>query len=609
MRFTINALSLMVFFAAIPAMAQTPGILPAAIAKKLQTENDPAPQPPGPIERSPSDLLRDLENEGQQNPNEVPTPSMSGTRRNYGEDKSLIKGCGAIGCDEMGCDACDGGGPKGKSGKLADLFFDSGKQISKVQSTLPLIAVETIGPKEVNVGKPAEFTIEVKNVGEIDARGLVVEAKLPEHALVVGMRPHAEQGDDGRLQYKIDEIPARMGVKLVIEVIPQTTGNIDIATSYSVSTASNTSIAVTKPNLKMEARGVEDTTFGKNVDHTVVVTNAGNGLAENITVVADLPEGWKAAEGRRLTERVTRLPAGDSYRVHFVTQALADGPHEINYQVYIDNQLETSVKKYVQVRRAQIETLVVGPEMNYLDREGTYAISVDNVGDADATNVEVSAVLPERLRVIAVETKATFDRQRRSINWELSVLPAGQSQIVRFRAKGTSEGRHVQRFDIRQDNQIIDQLSFTTDVISRPKLNISLEDKSGPVRTGEAALVEVTVSNEGTKAAEEVSVKIQLPQSLYAKNSLKYDVENNFIIYPEFKLNVGERKVLQFETIGSAPGEGVVRVIMQSENSRHQVLTEGSVLVFSTRKNEYTAQQREYLDNESGKDDPQWRQR
>ena len=618
MRSKISVLIVVLLFVAIPAMAQIPGVLAPEIAKRLQPADDAPPPPPVPgAEGSPSDLLRDPPgNAGEQDPNAIPAPSMSGrgpgTKPGYGQGKIDTKGCDAIDCD-----SCDAGGPKGGAGgskggkgKLADLLFDSGdNQISKVQSMLPIIAVDTIGPTQVNVGKRTEFTIKVKNIGKTDARGVVVEAVLPKHARIVQLHPQPQQLTSGRLQYRIDEIPAKMGVKLAIEVIPEQTGQIDIETSYSVSTASNTSIAVTKPSLKMEANGTEDTVFGRTVDHTVVVTNSGNGVAENITVTANLPEGWKLTEGYRLSERVTRISAGKSQKFHFVTQALSDGPREVTYQVYIDSKLQTSVTKQVQVRRSQIESQVVGPDMNYLDLEGTYAISVDNVGDADANNVRISVTLPEGLRLVAAETKATFDKQLRTLTWELPVLSASEIHIVRFKAKGTSEGRHVQRIIVREDNQITDQLSYTTDVISRPRLSVTLEDKSGPVRIGEPLLLEVAVANDGTKAAEEVSIKVLLPRSMGAKNSSQYDVDDKFIVYPVFRLAAGERKVLQFESIGLAPGEEVIRVIMQSDTSRHQVLMEGSVLVFSTKRNENTARQHESLDKKLGLEEADWRQR
>ena len=57
----------------------------------------------------------------------------------------------------------------------------------------PSLTIEKRAPPEIQMGKMAEFSLTVRNVGKVSASGLVIQDEVPEGTRFVGAEPFQSQ--------------------------------------------------------------------------------------------------------------------------------------------------------------------------------------------------------------------------------------------------------------------------------------------------------------------------------------------------------------------------------------------------------------------------------
>src|SRR5206468_11763206 len=101
------------------------------------------------------------------------------------------------------------------------------------------VTIEKTAPVEIQIGKPAQFEIHVKNDGAIPAHDVEVHDEVPHGTRLTGTTPKAELGQDGTVIWVLGTLKPGEGRTLTIELMPTDEGEIgSVARVYFAALAS-----------------------------------------------------------------------------------------------------------------------------------------------------------------------------------------------------------------------------------------------------------------------------------------------------------------------------------------------------------------------------------
>ena len=94
------------------------------------------------------------------------------------------------------------------------------------------------------------------------------------------------------------------------------------------------------------------------------------------------------------------------------------------------------------------------------------------------------------------------------------------------------------------------------------------------------------VENKGSSSANDVTVNIELPESLTPVPGEAVETQEfgNSISFRDTQIEPGQKREFLFSAIGTAKGEHVVRSVLQTAGSERRIIVEGSVYVYEVNE-------------------------
>lgn len=452
-----------------------------------------------------------------------------------------------------------------------------------VKTMLPTVSIETACPAEINVGRTAKYVIAVKNHGDIAVESLKVIATLPEQVELTNATPKPTNSADGELHFHVGTLGAKDSSLIELQLVPRETGAIDLATRASFAVSTHAAMQVRRPQLVMTCEAPDEANYGDTVTFVLVVTNVGDGMADGVVITPQLPSHEMRGGESDESMSVGWLRPGDSQKVPVTASAVGPGVIEGRFTATDASGSKVSAAAKVRVRRAVVEVAADGPRMNFLGREAVYEIRVSNPGDAAADNVKVVASLPAGLQLTVLGRPVHFDRNTNIMTWHIDSLGPGVTERLPFKLKAVAAGEQVQEITASAARGLYSDTRYLTQVSSRPKINVAIASKDGPLAVGDAAEFQVGVQNVGTKAAEGIRVKVITPDALQAVVSDDYVSDGNQLTFSPMTLAVGQTKRILFRAVGREEGDHVVRVVLESQSPSYSLSAETSAFFYSSQ--------------------------
>ena len=247
---------------------------------------------------------------------------------------------------------------------------------------------------------------------------------------------------------------------------------------------------------------------------TITVSNPGTGMATGVVLEERIPPGLQHPAGTELEYEVGNLKPGESRKLELPLLASRPGPATNLLSARGDGNLRAEHKLDLEVLAPQLDVVLEGPKRRYLERQATYQLSVTNPGTAPAKQVELVANLPAGLKFISANNAGYYEESSRTVRWRLEELPANETGSVELVTMPVEAGKHVISLRGTAQKGLTVEKEQPVIVEGIAAILFQVADTVDPIEVGGETTYEVRVVNQGSKAAANVQLAVDLPPEL-----------------------------------------------------------------------------------------------
>ena len=454
--------------------------------------------------------------------------------------------------------------------------------------TSPEVAVETIGPRRISIGREAKYRVVVRNRGQGPAQNVVVTLNVPNFAEVVELHGTSgnttsaeEHAANTPLTWQLDVLEGRAEEELTLVLVPRKSETFDLGVRWTCSPAAvATAIEVEEPQLQMTIAGPSEVSYGEQRLYKLTVLNPGTGTAENV-VLHLMP--LTPNDGEPVSHKIGDLKPGADTSVEVELTARQAGNLKIRTSASADGGLNTEASADVVVHRAALDVSVVAPKIVFAGVPGNYEVRVRNTGDDLARNVKLVVDLPQGTKLLTVAPAQKTEAKGNQANWTIDRLTPGAEQVFSIRCSIESGGIQQLTATTSADGDLRKTAQASTDVQSVADLALDVIDTPGPVAVGQPVTFEIHVKNRGMKSAEGVDVVAYFSEGIEPEKAegQAHELQPGMVVFKTLTtVGAGQDRVLRVTARASAAGNHRLRVEMHGRAPQTQLSHEDSTFFY-----------------------------
>jgi uncharacterized repeat protein (TIGR01451 family) len=450
----------------------------------------------------------------------------------------------------------------------------------------PQLTIQKSAPKEIQVGKPATFRVTVRNTGSIPACDVEVCDQVPKGTQLLETTPQAKRGAHGELVWAVGTIRPGEEAEVKMQLMPTAEGEIgSVATVRFGADASARSIA-TRPQLVVAGAAPKKVMIGDQVTLSITISNPGTGVATGVVLEEHIPPGLRHPAGTELEYQVGDLKPGESRKLDLPMAAIRAGMATNVLGAHGDGSLRAEENKCdLEVVAPQLTVAVDGPKRRYLERQAKYEFSVSNPGTASARQVELIASLPQGLKFVSANNAGYYEESTRTVRWRLEELPAdGQPGSVELVTLPVEAGQYAIKLRGTAQKGLIAEKEHPVLVEGIAAILFQVSSTAGPIEIGGETTYEVHVMNQGSKAAANVRLAVDLPPELKlvgAEGPVRYGLSGNQVIFEGLgQLAPKADTIYRVRVKALRPGDLRARFQLQTDDMQSPVTKEENTRVF-----------------------------
>lgn len=435
----------------------------------------------------------------------------------------------------------------------------------------PKLEIRKIAPPESTIGEPLIYAIQIRNVGQSDARGVVVEDRIPRGTTLEGTIPQAELTDKV-LTWRLGTISPGDEKTIRIKVVPSEAGEIGSVATVRFAAEVVAATNITSADLHLDTDGPGEIAVGETGVIHYRLTNSGNGTARGAYIRCQLPAGLEHPGGSDIEYEVGDLPPGASRTVELSVRAAVPGAQRGRTLLNAGGRTYDTSELIANVLPSRLAIGREGPKRRFVGRPADYTTVVTNRSTNTLSAITVVEQLPQGLELASIPEDGTYDPQERTMTWLIPTLSAGQSFAIHSSMVGRECGLHTSSIVARDRAGHEARLSSDLQVAGFSTLEVNWEHESGPVAVGEQVALRMTVRNEGTAPAENVQAVFEVPAQMEFVNAdgpVPFQREGRLIRFNDLdELAIdGEQS---FDIVLTAAAPGNTKVSAQLRTADHE---------------------------------------
>jgi uncharacterized repeat protein (TIGR01451 family) len=452
----------------------------------------------------------------------------------------------------------------------------------------PALQLIKRAPEEVRVGRNVTFTMIVKNTGTAIARQVQVSDVVPNGTRFVAAQPAIQPDNNGELLWDLGDLPPGNERVIQLQLIPETEGEIGSVASVTFASLASVRTLATQPKITLTHNVAEQVLLSKSFAVQLKITNEGTGVAESVSLEADLPANLKCSAGAQIVADIDRLQPGETKVVDLPLQAIEPGQANLQLRVISEDEEVTQQDVSLLITAPQLQVAIQGPTKRYIERQARYVMKVENIGNASATNLDLVAQLPKGFRFNGTGQKGQYDASRHAVLWSLEELPAGIAAEVELDIIPVDMGAQPLLFQVAADLNAQAKTESTVNVEGLSELSFTISDDNDPVEVEGETNYSIKVTNNGTRADSQVQLVVELPRGANLVGQPDAPVEstlngNQILFSPLAAMKAKETVEYQFTIRWTEEGQQNVRALVTSQNRSVPVTKEEGIEVYRDR--------------------------
>lgn len=305
----------------------------------------------------------------------------------------------------------------------------------------------------------------------------------------------------GRDEWEVGMLMPGETRTVAAEAVAEEVGQFESCLVVTYDPAVCVTTRVVQPALRLTKEGPSQVLICEPITYTYAVTNTGSGVAKNVTVREELPDGLVTEQGHRvITLNAGDIPAGQTKRAQVRIKPQRTGEYTSRALAMSEATKAQSGAVTTVVQEPVLALDVQAPEWEYLGQTVTYRVTVTNKGDGPARETKLVLEAPEWAEEVAPRDVGVLEPgQSRSFAVTMPARRAGDLQVA-----AAAEAFCAERVVAKA----------ATEIRTIAALLLETVDNNDPVRVGETTTYQVVVKNQGFGPANNVRVTAQLPEGL-----------------------------------------------------------------------------------------------
>jgi len=460
---------------------------------------------------------------------------------------------------------------------------DAGQQAVETGAN-PVVTVQWVKSGPINVGQEADCFLVVRNSGKGPAGNVALDVFFPAKVELLKIDPKPESTGEF-MTWSFGELAANEERRVHVQMIPRERGDVRTRAFVRYSGQANGLFVVHEPMLKIAIRGPEKTLVGEPAPHVITVSNPGTGVARNVVVKVAIPPGLKHRAGERLVMDVGQLNPGESRDVRLALTATDGGNHPLRTQSTADGSLVDTAEAMVVVVAPRLQLAIDGPKVRYIGRKATYKLNLKNDGSATSDNVRAKFQIPVGFRFASADRGGKHDATSNSIHWFVGRVNPGESSEFKIQLIPNKLGQYTHQAGAVSETGHTCSARHATRVEGIASLVLEIVDRDDPLEIGGATVYQIRVSNEGSKAAQNVGLSCELPtgvRMVAAKGASEHNLANGMLVFDSLRtLPPGKTAIFEVEIRSIQAGSHRFRARVSSDSIQQPLLSDELTQVYS----------------------------
>ncbi len=454
-----------------------------------------------------------------------------------------------------------------------------GQSNTGIDLHIPGLHLKMVGPDSILIGKAVPYELIASNEGRTDLEGLSVRILLPASVTVQdpttsnGNVQSISEGTLSGLAWQVNQIPSGSSRSLKIMIRTEQPEHFALSLDWKLEgSAVELPVRVQQPQLILALEGPSEADFGRPQTFRLRVRNPGNATAEKVRVQLQAEPNGNNEEllGDLLpgTERIleVELTFQQAGKLPVLASAVSEASN-----------LQASRSIDVDVRQARLVATWNGPEEFYQGNTADYTLTVENQGTIDALNNDCQVEIPAGMELVTLPPGIT--RTANTLRWNITKLAAGESSQWDFQFAMNQSGANRLKFKANSTSGEPTQSEFETKVDAVADLALAVDDPISPAPVGKPVVYQITITNRGKKAAEDVFVIAQFSEGIEPSKIEGHSgklVPGQALFEPIPKIEPGQEIKLLITAEASKPGTHRFRAAVRCQGSEDDLLKEES---------------------------------
>ncbi|HQO64988.1 MAG TPA: CARDB domain-containing protein, partial [Syntrophorhabdus sp.] len=438
-------------------------------------------------------------------------------------------------------------------------------------------------PRVVKLNDPFECTLKVENLTNLSLKDVSVSEVVPTGFLLDKADPNYSNKVGQDVTWDLGTMSPSEIRTIVVSGKASSKDALPCCTSakYDVpSLCSSTSVV--QPAISVDLDAASSVTVCEQIPLTITVKNTGDSSLRDVDIDVDLPDGVTSSGKSMVTMRLASLGAGESKEYKTNVQPQKTGVFSFKASAEAEGVSDESDSKTTVVDQPKL-TVTASSSRNeiYVGRAVDFTVKVNNSSTKVAESTVVKADVSGNARVAsASDNGSTFGS---GVTWRLGALQGNASKDLSFSVTGTGAGTVEAKVEANAICADPVMAKANADIKGIPALLLEVIDVADPVEVGAEETYIITVTNQGSAAANNIKIVATLDGMSYVSDSgmTQGSAAGETITFsPVSSLRAGQVAEWKLKAKGTKAGDLRFKVVMTSDELTTPVQETESTYVY-----------------------------